>query len=102
MVNPCNVIHVLERLPRAIAASYFLPCILSSIGDNVNVAARLEGLTKDLACGIVISAKTADAANVDLSAYDRHDVEVRGRGETISVFALPEKANPFAKEKMPA
>jgi len=76
--------------------------ILSSIGDNVNVAARLEGLTKDLACGIVISAKTAAAAKVDLSAYEYHDVDLRGRGETISVFALPEEADPFAKEKMPA
>ena len=74
--------------------------IMSAIGDNVNVAARLESLTKEYECGIVISAVTAEAAGVDLSAYTRHNAELRGRGETISVFALPHKAAPFVEKKM--
>ena len=76
--------------------------ILSSIGDNVNVAARLESLTKDYECGIVISAATAEKAGVDLSAFPRHNAELRGRGETISIFALPDEADPFAEEKKSA
>tara|TARA_Y100001934_G_scaffold258296_1_gene328354 strand:+ start:607 stop:2307 length:1701 start_codon:yes stop_codon:yes gene_type:complete len=76
--------------------------ILSTIGDNVNVAARLESLTKDYECGIVISAATAEKAGVDLSAFPRHDAELRGRGETISIFALPDKADPLAEEKKSA
>ena len=74
--------------------------IISAIGDNVNVAARLESLTKEYECGIVISAVTAEAAGVDLSAYACHNAELRGRGETISVFALPHKVDPFVEKKM--
>jgi adenylate cyclase len=70
--------------------------IISSIGDNVNVAARLEGLTKDFECGIVISAVTAETAGVDLSHYPRHDAELRGRDETISIYTLPDDADPMA------
>ena len=70
--------------------------IVSSIGDNVNVAARLEGLTKDFECGIVISAATAETAGIDLSNYPRHDAELRGRGETISIYTLPDDADPMA------
>ena len=74
--------------------------IVSSIGDNVNVAARLESLTKDFECGIVVSAATAETAGVDLSDFPRHDAELRGRGETITIFTLPDDADPFAEEKM--
>ena len=70
--------------------------IVSSIGDNVNVAARLEGLTKEFECGIIISAVTAEAAGIDLSYYPRLDAELRGRDETISIYTLPDDANPMA------
>lgn len=68
---------------------------ISAIGDNVNIAARLEGLTKEFACGIVISAETAVRAGLDLSAYPRHEAALRGRGESIAVYALPTTADPF-------
>ena len=76
--------------------------ILSSIGDNVNIAARLESLTKDFDCGIVISADTAKQARVDLSNFPICDAELRGRDETITIYKLPEDADPFAKGKMSA
>ena len=76
--------------------------ILSSIGDNVNIAARLESLTKDFDCGIVISADTAKHARVDLSNFPVCDAELRGRGETITIYKLPEDADPFAEGKMSA
>ena len=66
----------------------------------MNVAARLESLTKDFECGIVVSAATAETAGVDLSDFPRHDAELRGRGETITIFTLPDDADPFAEEKM--
>ena len=76
--------------------------ILSSIGDNVNIAARLESLTKDFDCGIVISADTAKQARVDLSNFPISDAELRGRDETITIYKLPEDADPFAEGKMSA
>ena len=74
--------------------------ILSSIGDNVNIAARLESLTKDFNCGIVVSVDTAERARVDLSDFPVCDAELRGRGETITIYTLPEDADPFAEKKM--
>lgn len=69
--------------------------IISAIGDNVNVAARLEGLTKDYTCGIVISEETAKLAEIDCSAYPRHEAELRGRDDKIAIFALPDEADPI-------
>lgn len=73
--------------------------IISAIGDNVNVAARLEGLTKDYACGIVLSAETAERGGVDCNAYPRYEAELRGRDDKIAVFTLPDEADPFGAAK---
>ena len=42
-----------------------------------------------------------EKAGIDLSAFPRHDAELRGRGEIISIFVLPDEADPFAKKKSP-
>ena len=63
--------------------------IRSAIGDTINTAARLEGLSKTFECVIVISQETARLAGLDLSAYPSHIAEVRGREQTIAVYALP-------------
>lgn len=76
--------------------------IISAIGDNVNVAARLEGLTKDYTCGIIISEETADRASVDCSAYPRHEAALRGRDDAIAVFALPDEADPIGSAESTA
>ncbi len=61
---------------------------LSAIGDNINVAARLEGLTKDYGCRVVISAATAEGGGVELSAFPVHTAAVRGRGKAVRVYAV--------------
>lgn len=64
--------------------------IISAIGDNVNVAARLESLTKEFGCAIVISEAVAQGADVDLTRFPRHEAETRGRTATIPVYAIPQ------------
>lgn len=66
--------------------------IYSAIGDNVNVAARLEALTKELSCLIVVSAETAKQAELPTDALRREDVSIRGRSGTFSVYALNDVA----------
>jgi adenylate cyclase len=66
--------------------------IISAIGDNVNVSARLEGMTKNYQCAFVVSAETAERAGIDLSRFPRHDAELRGREETIAIYAVPADA----------
>ncbi len=66
--------------------------LLSAIGDNINVAARLEAQTKEYGCAMVVSAVTAERAGMDLSAFPRHEAQVRGRAGAVSVYAVDDPA----------
>ena len=46
---------------------------LSAIGDNVNVAARLESESKSLGCTRVVSTALANSAGIDFSAHPLHE-----------------------------
>jgi adenylate cyclase len=61
---------------------------LTAIGDTVNIASRLETLTKEFAVELVVSQELLDQAGVDLAAYERHEVEIRGRQERLAVRAI--------------
>ena len=61
---------------------------LSAVGDNVNVAARLESQSKSLGCTLVVSTALASSAGVDFSAHPLHEAELRGRGESVPVYAI--------------
>ncbi len=64
----------------------------SAIGDNINIAARLEALTKDYDCTLVVSAVAAQCAGVDLSRFPAHQARVRGRDEPVDVYAISDPA----------
>ncbi|HEX5079736.1 MAG TPA: adenylate/guanylate cyclase domain-containing protein, partial [Geminicoccaceae bacterium] len=51
---------------------------LTAIGDTVNVASRLEALTKELEVELVVSSRLAEAAAVDLGAFEERRIEIRG------------------------
>ena len=53
------------------------------IGDPVNVAARLEGLTKPLECEVLISEEVYAQAGLDPDGLPSHEVEMRGRDGTV-------------------
>jgi adenylate cyclase len=58
---------------------------ITAIGDSVNTASRIESLTKTYACELVISEAVAFHAGIDLSAVPRHEIEIRGRVERLTV-----------------
>ncbi len=62
--------------------------IHSAIGDNINIAARLEGMTKAYRCTLVVSEDTLRAAGVDPRDAPLHRVRVRGRNERLNVYAV--------------
>jgi len=62
--------------------------IVSAIGDNVNVAARLEAMTKEFGCVAVVSEIVAEAAGVDVARLTRHEADMRGRAATLPVYAF--------------
>ncbi len=58
------------------------------IGDNVNVAARLEQLNKDLGTTILISGAVRARLDDDIQVRPRGTAKVKGRVEPVEVFAL--------------
>jgi adenylate cyclase len=59
--------------------------LLTAIGDSVHVAARLQELTKDYGCQLVVSDIVAATAGVEMSGFPVREVTVRGRVEPLAV-----------------
>jgi len=62
--------------------------IVSAIGDTINLAARLEALTKDYTCAVVASADAFRRADIDAGRFTGHSVTVRGKTEAVEVYAV--------------
>ena len=62
--------------------------MIAAIGDAVNTASRLEGLTKEYACELVVSEEVVRRAGLDLSGVPRYEIEIRGKRETLAVRTL--------------
>jgi len=58
---------------------------MTAIGDAVNTASRLETLTKTYGCQLVVSEETVLRAGLDLSAFPRYEIEIRGKRDMLSV-----------------
>lgn len=61
---------------------------LTAIGDTVNIASRLETLTKDYAAQLVVSEPVARTAGISLDAFPAHVVHIRGRAQPLAVRAI--------------
>jgi adenylate cyclase len=61
---------------------------LTAVGDTVHVASRLEGLTKEYNCRLVISEQVARHAGLDLTGYPCHELTVRNRTEPLSIYLI--------------
>jgi len=62
--------------------------VFTALGDAVNVAARLQDMTKSLACEVVVSDEVRAAAGLPADALPQHDVEIRGRNEPMIVRTI--------------
>jgi class 3 adenylate cyclase len=66
------------------------------IGDAVNTASRLEGLTKELGAPGIVSAKTVELLGGSPGLRELPTASVRGKADTVQVFALDHDA-PIAR-----
>jgi adenylate cyclase len=66
---------------------------ITAIGDAVNTASRLEGLTKEYNCELVVSSETAARAGLDLLRFPRHEIEIRGKREVFAITILDRAIN---------
>ena len=59
--------------------------VFTALGDAVNVAARLQDMTKTLACEVVISNEIFDTAQMAPAGLQTETVSIRGRSEQMIV-----------------
>jgi adenylate cyclase len=59
--------------------------VFTALGDAVNVAARLQDMTKTLICEVIVSEEVCASANVATGDPPRQEVTIRGRDEPMTV-----------------
>jgi len=69
--------------------------VFTALGDAVNVAARLQDMTKTLACEAVISEAVRASSGLGEHDLPQQEVEIRGRAEPMSVRVV-ERASTLA------
>jgi len=62
--------------------------VFTALGDAVNVAARLQDMTKALDCKLVVSDEVCATAGIAADALPRSQVSIRGREEPMVVRAV--------------
>tara|TARA_R110002072_G_scaffold27401_26_gene89104 strand:- start:55 stop:1716 length:1662 start_codon:yes stop_codon:yes gene_type:complete len=65
---------------------------LTAIGDSVNTASRLEAMTKEFGAQLILSEDVTREADADITAYDEHEIAVRGRDEGVKVYVVKNAA----------
>jgi adenylate cyclase len=63
---------------------------LTAVGDTVHVASRLEALTKEYECELVVSEQVMDRAGVSAPGYPRHELTVRNRETPLRIVVVAE------------
>ena len=60
----------------------------TAIGDTVNLASRLEGMTKEIGCAILASEATIESAGESVGCGRSEVIKVKGRDEAVRVFEV--------------
>jgi adenylate cyclase len=61
---------------------------VTAIGDTVNVASRLQDLTKEYSCQLIISEEVAKQAGLNALNLPRHELTVRNRREELAIYVV--------------
>jgi len=63
---------------------------LTAVGDTVHVASRLEALTKEYQCELVVSEQVMVRAGLAAKGYPRHELTVRNREAPLRIVVVAE------------
>lgn len=61
---------------------------LVAIGDATNIASRLESLTKDYNCEMIISRAAMECAQLQINGFEPHQVRLKGRQKLLEVYTV--------------
>ena len=61
------------------------------LGDTGNIASRLENLTKDAACTMIVSASTVVVAGMAGPGWRQANLEIRGLSEPLPAFLIRDR-----------
>jgi len=76
--------------------------VFTALGDAVNVAARLQDMTKSLGCEAILSEEVRATADLALDTLPQQQVEIRGRNEPMSVRIVTSTSDLSALVDTPA
>ena len=76
--------------------------VFTALGDAVNVAARLQDMTKSLGCEAILSEEVRATADLALDTLPQQQVEIRGRNEPMSVRIVASTSDLSALVDTPA
>lgn len=80
---------------------YGVATYLTAVGDTVNVASRLQELTKEYDCALVISEQVAMRAGIKMQSSPRYQVNVRNRREPLVVHAISDESRLLSASRSP-
>ena len=73
----------------------------SAIGDCINAAARLENMSKELECVLVVSDDVVKNSDIDFSTFKSQAVSLRGKQQSVLIYALENPLDINLKPAMP-
>jgi adenylate cyclase len=62
--------------------------VFTALGDAVNVAARLQDMTKSLGCEVIVSEEVCATAGLAADALPKQQAEIRGRSEPMTIHVV--------------
>ena len=62
--------------------------VISAIGRSVNTCARLETLTKEYDCRVIVSRRAADLAGLDVKGRELLRASVDGLAQPVEFYAI--------------
>jgi adenylate cyclase len=62
--------------------------IITAIGDTVNTCSRLEHLSKEYDCGVIMSRRAAQLAGLNVKGCELHQAPVTGRAQIVEFYTM--------------
>jgi adenylate cyclase len=67
--------------------------VISAIGESVNTCARLESLTKEYDCRVIVSRRAAEMAGLDIKGRELVRASVHGLAQPVELYTIKAMAD---------